>query len=88
MCITQGGSRGGSGYGGVPVAQPATPAPTKEGVLTAGLTAPPSAVNLLEQTRQIIKQRQGVFGNVATTPMGDASYGTFAAFGAPKKAAA
>ena len=49
----------------------AAPAPTRDGI--AASTDPKA---LAEQARQLAQKRQGVFGNVKTTPLGDASYGT------------
>ncbi len=49
----------------------ASPAPTREG---AAASVDPT--KLAEQTRQLAQKRQGVFGNIKTTPLGDASYGS------------
>lgn len=68
--------------GGLPVAQQAAPAPTRESV-TAGAATDPTS--LVEKTKNLIRQRLGVFGNVRTSPMGDASYGAFARFGPSSK---
>lgn len=59
-----------------PVAQPAAPAPTRDSVATG--TDP---VSLVEQSKSLLKRRMGVFGNIRTTPLGDALYGAFARFG-------
>ncbi len=45
------------------------PAPTRA-------TASASANSLLNETRNLVARRQGIFGNIKTTPLGDASYGT------------
>lgn len=49
----------------------ASPAPTRDGI--AASTDPKA---LAEQARQLAQKRQGVFGNIKTTPLGDASYGS------------
>lgn len=56
--------------------QQAAPAPTREAAATA--TDP---VSLVEQSKQTIKKRMGIFGNLRTSPLGDAAYGMFARFG-------
>lgn len=61
----------------LPVAQAAAPAPTREAVATG--TDP---VSLVEQTKQTVAKRLGIFGNLRTSPLGDAAYGMFAKFGA------
>lgn len=70
MCLVSGAQ------GGAPVAQQAAPAPTREAATTA--TDPAAEVNKLRST---LTKRMGVFGNLKTTPLGDASYGAFARFG-------
>lgn len=60
----------------MPKVQAAAPAPTREGV-----TASTDPISLAEQSRQLLQKRMGVFGNIKTTPLGDASYGNFAKFG-------
>jgi hypothetical protein len=57
----------------IPQAPAVAPAPTRSAA--AASTDPTALVN---QTKAIIQKRQGVFGNIKTTPMGDASYGTAA----------
>lgn len=47
----------------------ASPAPVRD----TGSTDP---TKLAEQSRQLAQKRQGVFGNIQTTPLGDASYGS------------
>lgn len=59
-----------------PVPQQSAPAPTREGVATS--TDP---VSLVEQTKQTVAKRLGIFGNLRTSPLGDAAYGAFARFG-------
>ena len=64
---------------GLPVTAPiVAPAPTRPKV-TAAATKTPAGV--LRTNAAIVKKRQGMFGNVRTTPMGDANYGAFAQFG-------
>lgn len=70
MCLVTGAQ------GGAPVAQQAAPAPTRDAAATS--TDPTSEVNKLRAT---LSKRMGVFGNIKTTPLGDASYGAFAKFG-------
>lgn len=62
--------------GALPVTPTVAPAPTKDAIVAS--TDPTTVAN---QSKAIIQKRQGIFGNIRTTPMGDASYGTFAAFG-------
>lgn len=47
-------------------------APTREQI------AATAATNSVASSRELIKKRQGVFGNIKTTPMGDASFGSSA----------
>ncbi len=55
------------------IAAPATtPAPTRE-QLAARNTSSTVADN-----RRLVANRQGVFGNIRTTPLGDASFGSSA----------
>lgn len=49
------------------------PAPTR-----AGVAASLDPVSLVNQTKSLISRRQGVFGNIRTTPLGDSSYGSAA----------
>lgn len=59
---------------------PVAPEPTRATTAASATTDPNSAVS---RTRATTKRRLGVFGNITTTPMGDASYGrNIAAFGA------
>ena len=63
----------------LPVAAPiVAPAPTRPKVTAKATKTPGSA---LRSNVAILKKRQGMFGNVRTTPMGDANYGAFAQFG-------
>jgi hypothetical protein len=73
MCLGQGAVKS-------PVVPAVAPAPTRPAVAAAGTTDPTTLANIAAKTA---KKRLGVFGNVNTTPMGDASYGTssFATFG-------
>lgn len=48
------------------------PAPTRDQI------AARAATGLVAENRNIVANRQGIFGNIKTTPMGDASYGTSA----------
>lgn len=70
MCLVGGNSSA------APIAQQAAPAPTREAATVA--TDPAAEVNKLRST---LTKRMGVFGNLKTTPLGDASYGVFARFG-------
>lgn len=47
----------------------ASPAPQRD-------AASVDPTKLAEQSRQLAQKRQGVFGNIKTTPFGDTSYGT------------
>lgn len=49
------------------------PAPTREQI-AAKATA--DATSLVNENRKLVAKRQGIFGNVKTTPMGDASFGS------------
>jgi hypothetical protein len=69
MCLPSGG-------GATPTAQAAAPAPTR-----ADATAATDPVNLVNQAKNTLSKRMGVFGNIKTTPLGDAAYGAFARFG-------
>ena len=55
----------------VPTAVAAAPAPTR-----ADATASTDPTALAQQARMVAQKRQGVFGNINTTPLGDASYGS------------
>ena len=70
MCIP------GANQAKVPVPQAAAPAPTREAAATS--TDP---VSLVEQTKKTVAKRLGIFGNLKTSPLGDAAYGAFARFG-------
>lgn len=48
------------------------PAPTREQI------AARANFGLVADNRNLVAKRQGIFGNIKTTPMGDASYGTSA----------
>ena len=70
-----------------PVVPKVAPAPTTGSVVD---TKPPAAVNdnsAVETARQALAKRQGIFGNIRTSPTGDSAYGTsslsggFATFG-------
>jgi hypothetical protein len=45
-------------------------------------------VNLVEENKNLLAKRQGAFGNIRTTPLGDATFGgmSFARFGARRAA--
>ncbi len=60
----------------MPTVPKVTPAPTREAATTS--TDPTTLAN---QSRAVLQKRQGIFGNIRTTPLGDASYGAFASFG-------
>jgi hypothetical protein len=49
------------------------PEPTRPGVVAAAATDTESAI---AKSKATAAKRLGVFGNLSTTPMGDASYGT------------
>lgn len=53
-----------------PTPPPVAPAPTREQVVEN-----PNSETNIAKTREQTKRRLGVFGNLKTTPMGDASYG-------------
>ena len=72
MCF----NRGGGSAAALPVTPIVAPPPTRENV-----TASNDTTTFVNETKARISKRLGVFGNVKTTPMGDASYGAFAAFG-------
>ncbi len=54
-------------------APPVAPAPTKAQIEAA---AAADRLSLVNQSRTAVASRQGVFGNIKTTPMGDASFGS------------
>jgi len=56
-------------------APPVAPAPTRAQVEAQAAADRTSLVN---QSRTAVANQQGIFGNVRTTPLGDASYGTSA----------
>lgn len=61
------------------LAQPkAVPAPVVAPAPTRNQIAAREAFGLIAENRNTVAQRQGVFGSIKTTPMGDASYGTSA----------
>lgn len=61
------------------LAQPkAVPAPVVAPAPTRNQIAARAATGLIAENRNLVAQRQGVFGNIKTTPMGDASFGTSA----------
>lgn len=74
MCIPQGQSN-------IRAAQVA-PAPTRAGVSTGA-----DPLSLVNAAKRLATRRLGVFGNLTTTPLGDASYGSssVAAFGSGKR---
>lgn len=63
MCLTQ---------------QRPIPAPVVAPAPTRAQIAARAATGLVAENRNIVAKRQGVFGNIKTTPMGDASFGTSA----------
>lgn len=73
MCIVTGGS--------APKPQKVKPAPTRESIAAKAAAGQVEAVT---KAAKLVADRQGVFGNITTTPLGDASYGTasYARFGA------
>jgi hypothetical protein len=64
------------------ISQPkAIPAPTVAPAPTAAQVAAKAtadATSLVNANKKLVAKRQGIFGNITTTPMGDASYGTSA----------
>ncbi len=73
MCLI---NNAGASRGTAPVV---APEPTRATVTAAG--ADPATQ--IAKAKSTAKKRLGYFGNIATTPMGDASYGAnIAAFGA------
>ena len=63
MCLTQ---------------QRPIPAPVVAPAPTRAQIAARAATGLVAENRKLVTQRQGIFGNIKTTPMGDASYGSSA----------
>jgi hypothetical protein len=63
MCLTQ---------------QRPIPAPVVAPAPSRAQIAARAATGLVAESRNIVAKRQGVFGNIKTTPMGDASFGTSA----------
>lgn len=61
------------------IAQPkAIAAPLVTAAPTTQQIAANAANNSVGTSRELLKKRQGVFGNVKTTPMGDASFSSSA----------
>lgn len=56
----------------------AIPAPQVAPAPTRAQIEARNAVNLISENRNLVAKRQGQFGNIRTTPMGDASFGTSA----------
>jgi hypothetical protein len=54
------------------------PAPVVAPAPTRAQIAARAATGLVAENRNVIANRQGVFGNIRTTPMGDASFGSSA----------
>lgn len=69
MCLPTGG-----GENKKPEPQAPAPAPKPD-------PAGEDPAGLVEKTKQTIKKRMGIFGNVKTSLLGDADYGMFARFG-------
>lgn len=59
------------------------PPPTRDEIAAQAADAKKNPINLAVEARRTASKRLSTFGNVKTTPMGDASYGgsTFAKFG-------
>lgn len=74
MCIV--------GNSQVPTAPKVAPAPT-----VGDVTANATTDSAITTNKNIVARRQGVFGNIKTTPLGDASYGSAAVATFGKKAA-
>lgn len=79
MCLMTGASTA-----RLPQAPAVAPAPTRASVTAAAA----NPISLVEESADIIAKRQGTFGNITTTPLGDATFGgmSFARFGAKKAA--
>lgn len=61
------------------ISQPkAIAAPLVTAAPTTQQIAATAANNSVGASRELVKKRQGVFGNIKTTPMGDASFGSSA----------
>lgn len=73
MCLIGGG--GGAEKPQVPAV---TPPPSKGKVITDGTTPAvlPENITAIETARKALARRQGIFGNIKTSPTGDASYGS------------
>lgn len=96
MCIF-----GTNNNGGKPKPPPVTPPPTTgtETNTTTGAVVDPNidaaekTRTALETNRQLVGRRRGIFGNVRTSPMGDATFGSasggtgYATFGGTRRAA-
>lgn len=54
------------------------PAPVVAPAPNRNQIAARAAAGLVADSRNLVAQRQGVFGNIKTTPLGDASFGTSA----------
>lgn len=73
MCLVGGGS--GTNKPKVP---PVAPPPNKGKVITKGtaVAPPPENITAIETARAALSKRQGIFGNIKTSPTGDSSYGS------------
>jgi hypothetical protein len=73
MCLY---GNGGGGGGGKPKAPTVAPPPTVRPPTTPPGTPPadPDA-RAIDQARRALQRRQGIFGNIRTSPMGDPGYG-------------
>lgn len=76
MCVF---GNGGAGAGGNrPKVAPVSPPPNKGKVIEAGTTAAtvaPANITAIETARAALLKRQGIFGNIKTSPTGDTGYG-------------
>jgi hypothetical protein len=97
MCIF------GSGQGNAPKNPPkVAPSPTtgsvtaatpQTGVVDPAVEQSKKTLTALQQNRSLLVRRQGAFGNIRTSPMGDSTFGSasggtgYATFGGTKKAA-
>jgi hypothetical protein len=97
MCIF-GNKQGGEGLRApkvapAPTTASVTNAATGTGVVDPGVNQNKKALSALETNRSLLVRRQGAFGNIRTSPMGDSTFGSasggtgYATFGGAKKAA-
>lgn len=73
MCLVGGG--GGTSKPSVPAV---APSPNKGKVINAGTSVAvlPSQITAIETARAALAKRQGVYGNIKTSPTGDSTFGS------------